>query len=502
MALALFGVILSLAVLVTLAYRGHSVVVVAPLAAMIAVVFSGAPIMGTYTQIFMPALANFIGRFFPLFFFGAIFGYLMTTTGLARYFARALTSVFGPKRAILSIALATALLTYGGVSVWVVAFTIVPMAAALFKESGIPKRLMPSAIAVGSFTFVIAVLPGSPQIHNAIPTSYFGTDIYAAPVFGIISSLIMFGTGLAWLEYRVRQLHARGEYYEPLDAQGNIIDTPEFSPANVPDEGIKDESENLGGPELPHRPAGATATVTRTEPSLAMQGFLGLLPIAIVVAVNFSFTYVFSKMLDTSYLETEQFGSTSLQALLGTWSPTLALAVAVLAIMAMYPKKIKETFAGLSEGAKNAILPCFTTASEVGYGAVIASLAVFTVVKNSMLDVSDNALVVSTVSTAVISGITGSSSGGLSITLQALGDQLAELAAAQGISMEFMHRVTAMASISFDSLPHNGAILTLLIVCGMTHRLAYKDIAVVTVIIPLVTLAAMVGVYTVIPGLG
>lgn len=118
-----------------------------------------------------------------------------------------------------------------------------------------------------------------------------------------------------------------------------------------------------------------------------------------------------------------------------------------------------------------------------------------------MLDISDNALVVSTVSTAVISGITGSSSGGLSITMQTMGEQLAQLAAEQGISMELMHRVTAMASVSFDSMPHNGAVLTMLIVCGMTHRLSYKDIAVVTIAIPLATLLLFLGLNAVIPGL-
>lgn len=132
---------------------------------------------------------------------------------------------------------------------------------------------------------------------------------------------------------------------------------------------------------------------------------------------------------------------------------------------------------------------------------MIAALAVFSVVKSNMMGISDNALVVSTVSTAVISGITGSSSGGLSITMQTLGDQLAQLATEQGISLELMHRVTAMASVSFDSMPHNGAVLTMLIVCGMTHRLSYKDVAVVTIIIPLATLALMLGVNALIPGL-
>ena len=94
MFLALTGVVISLAFLVTFAYRGHSVVVVAPIAALIAVVFSGQPIMGSYTQIFMPARGGFIISYFPLFLFGAIFGYLMTSTGLARYLAKGITTLW------------------------------------------------------------------------------------------------------------------------------------------------------------------------------------------------------------------------------------------------------------------------------------------------------------------------------------------------------------------------------------------------------------------------
>lgn len=229
---------------------------------------------------------------------------------------------------------------------------------------------------------------------------------------------------------------------------------------------------------------------------------LGLLPILVVIVVNFAIVYFFSKSWTADYLAAEKYGETSLKALLGIWSPTIALALAVVVIIAMFPpSRVSTSLKELSEGAKNAILPCFTTASEVGYGAVIAALAVFAVIKNNMLGIADNALVVSTVSTAVISGITGSSSGGLSITMETLGEQLAQLATEQGISLELMHRVTAMASVSFDSLPHNGAVLTMLMVCGMTHRLSYKDVAVVTIIIPLATLAIMLGLNAVIPGL-
>lgn len=474
MLIPFLGIIASLCFLVVMAYRGHSVIVFAPIAALIAVLFSAAPVMGTYTQIFMPALGNFITKYFPLFLFGAIFGHLMTHTGLAAKLAQGISTLFGPKRALLSTVIATTLLTYGGVSAWVVAFTIVPIASALFRQANVPKRLMPAALALGTITFALAALPGSPQVHNAIPTTYFETDTYAAPIFGGVSAAIMMVTGMTWLEFRLRRLRSQGEDYLPP--------------------GEKDEESHDSEPD------GAGQAIT-TKPSTAIQGLQGLLPILVVIIANFSFVYYFSDKLDTAYLAEEKYGETSLQSLLGVWSPTIALAAAILTIILMHPRAIVEIAKELSEGAKTALLPCFTTASEVGYGAVIASLAVFTAVKSNMLEISDNALVVSAVSAAVISGITGSSSGGLSITMETLGDQLAELAATQGISAELMHRVTAMASVSFDSLPHNGAVLTILIVCGMTHRKSYNDLGVVTVIIPLTTLLLMLGIYSVFPAL-
>src|SRR5699024_8624695 len=181
MAIALIGIILSLVVLITLAYRGHSVIAISPVAAMIAVVLSGAPLLASYTQVFMPALGDFIVSFFPLFITGAIFGKLMSVSGYAQKLAHWLSGLFGPKRAILVTAISTALLTYGGVSAWVVAFTIFPIAKSLFEAADLPRRLMPAAVALGIFTFATAALPGSPQIHNAIPTQFFETTTFAAP---------------------------------------------------------------------------------------------------------------------------------------------------------------------------------------------------------------------------------------------------------------------------------------------------------------------------------
>lgn len=520
MVLGFIGVLVSLIFLIGMAYRGHSVVAIAPIAALIAVVFSGAPALATYTQIFMPALGGFIINFFPLFLAGAIFGRLMSVSGYAEDLARWIPRIFGAKQAVLVTALVTALLTYGGVSAWVIAFTVFPIAKPLFRHANVSMKLMPAAIALGIFTFATAALPGSPQIHNAIPTRYFDTTTFAAPLLGVIGAIVTFVLGMAWLKYRERALLAKGEGY--ADISTSTIDADSGSDAD-PDTALDaDADEHAGGGSTPMTtrrdgtplPGSAaassaslatasattarTAVVSHTAPyatnvetqmpmaEVTRRGLIALAPILVVVVVNALFVYVISPVIDTGYLAEEKFGATTLQAVLGLWSVTVGLVAAGALVFALKPANFTRYVNSLTEGARNAVLPVFTTASEVGYGAVIASLAVFAVMRDSLFDVSNNPLIIGTLATAVISGITGSSSGGLSITLQTFGEQLSQMAQDQGISAEFMHRAIAMASVSFDSLPHNGAIVTLLLVCGLTHRQAYKDIGVVTVIVPFI----------------
>lgn len=519
MVLGFIGVLISLVFLIGMAYRGHSVVAIAPIAALIAVVFSGAPALATYTQIFMPALGGFIINFFPLFLAGAIFGRLMSVSGYAEDLARWIPRIFGAKQAILVTALVTTLLTYGGVSAWVIAFTIFPIAKPLFRHANVSMKLMPAAIALGIFTFATAALPGSPQIHNAIPTRYFDTTTFAAPLLGVLGAVVTFALGMLWLKYRERALLAKGEGYEDISTSTLDSDKDELADGDV--DAVKSEDAPLPGSAASLQaslatasqvtartaaisksaPYGAAGSVREPLAVVTRRGLIGLLPILVVVAVNALFVYVISPALDTGYLAEEKFGATTLQSVLGIWSVTVGLVAAGAVIFVLKPANFTRYVHSLTEGARNAVLPVFTTASEVGYGAVIASLAVFAIMRDSLFDVSENPLVVGALATAVISAITGSSSGGLSITMQTFGEQLSQMAQEQGISGEFMHRVIAMASVSFDSLPHNGAIVTLLLVCGLTHRQAYKDIGVVTVLVPFIGVLAVIFLGTAFPAL-
>jgi H+/gluconate symporter-like permease len=453
--LGVIGIILSLFLLMYLAYRGINVLVLAPIMALLAVLIGGGAnmLLPTYTQVFMKELGGYLIKFFPLFMLGAIFGKLMDDSGSARSIAHWIVAKVGKERGILAIVLSCGILTYGGVSLFVVAFAVYPIGAALFREVGMPKRFIPGAIALGSFTFTMTAFPGTPAIQNAIPAPFFGTNTFAAPGLGVIGGLIMLIGGTLWLHIRAKRAMAAGEGYG--DHSG---------------EGFAAHEDTVQGPSF----------------------FVALLPILLVIGLNALFTYVVFPNIDASYLAEPKFGATKLSAVAGLWSIIVALVIAIVFIIIVHWQRWKNAVESLNAGTMGSLLPIFNTASEVGYGNVIASLPAFLVVKNAVLGISDNPLISEAVAVNVLAGITGSASGGMSIALSTLGTKYLELANAAGISPELLHRVAVMSSGCFDSLPHNGAVITLLGICRLTHRQSYFDIFIVTVAIPLSALVVVI----------
>ncbi|MFP5406311.1 MAG: GntP family permease, partial [Gammaproteobacteria bacterium] len=362
--MGLAGIILSLVLLMYLAYRGINVLVLAPILALVAVAFSGdAPLFATYTQVFMPALGKYLILYFPVFLLGAIFGKLMDDSGSARVIARWIVDKTGPQRAILAIVLACGILTYGGVSLFVVAFAVFPIAAALFREAAVPKRLIAGAIALGSFTFTMTALPGTPAIQNAIPMPFFGTTPFAAPGLGIIAGVIMLVGGMLWLDYRARVAARRGEGYgddtrattagEP-PADDPIVASPVGTGDVVPDETV--------------------ASHARPPSAAAVPGFLAAMtPIVLVIALNALFTWVIIPGMDTSYLEQDRYGATNLQAVRGIWAIIGALVISTAVLILLNLRALTDVKASVNAGTMGSLLPIFNTASEVGYGATIAS---------------------------------------------------------------------------------------------------------------------------------
>ncbi|WP_300343687.1 GntP family permease [Nesterenkonia sp.] len=467
MVLGIIGIVVSLLLLITLAYRGVPVILAAPVSAVVCVVFSGAPILASYTEVFMPAMADFVGSWFPVFLVGAIFGILMTVTGYAESIARTVTGWIGSRSAIAATVITSALMTYGGISLFVVAFVMYPLARELFRVADIPRRLIPGTIALGIFTFTMTALPGSPQVQNIIPGQFFDTGSYAGPGVGVLGGALIFGLGLLWLERRRSSLLSKGESFASAESE-----------------------KVVGGPA----DDGSTVTTALTP----LNRVVPFLPLLTVFAVNFACTLLVFPALDWSYLEEETFGGIAYESRAGLWAVLVAITAAIALIVALNVGRWETLKVGFGDGVKRSMLPIFSTASEVGYGAVVASVAAFAVVRDSVFNMGANALVTSVVTTSITAGLTGSSSGGMTIALNALGADLRSMAEADGTSLEMMHRLTAMAAGGLDTLPHSGAVVTLLIVCGLTHRQSYKDIGMVTLVIPVLVVTALIGLVSVV----
>lgn len=452
--MGLLGIFLSLILLMYLAYRGINVLILAPLLALLAVVMSGdLPVLATYTQVFMNSLGGYVITYFPLFLLGAIFGKVMADSGAARSIAEWIVDRLGAQRAVLAVVLSCGVLTFGGVSLFVVAFAVYPIANALFRRADIPKRLLPAAIALGSFTFTMTAFPGTPAIQNAIPMPFFGTNVFAAPLLGTLAGVIMLAGGTMWLNRRARAARAEGYGDHPVTA------------------------------------ADATLPEDADLPPFA----LAILPVVSVIVLNAVLTWFVFPNMSADYLAEPRYGETTLSSVAGIWAIIVSLVASILLAVGLNLRRFANLRESVNSGTMGSLLPIFNTASEVGYGAVIASLPAFALIRDAVLGLFPNNPVASlSVAVNVLAGITGSASGGMSIALNTLGEQFATMGQEQGISMELMHRVTALSSGGFDALPHNGAVITLLAITGLTHKKSYPDIFVVAVLIPVIALITVI----------
>jgi len=439
--------LLALGFLILVAYRGYSVILFAPVAALGAVLLTvpGA-VLPAYSALFMDSMAAFLRNYFPVFLLGALFGKLIEVSGFAKAIAAGISRLTGRGRAMLGIVTICALMVYGGVSVIVIAFAVYPFAAELFREDSIPKRLIPATIALGSYTFAMDAVPGSPQIQNIIPTTFFGTTTMAAPILGPIGGAFILVVGMLFLDWRRRTAAASNEGYGLV---------------------------HFNEPE----PVDATATVSPV---------LAFLPLVVVAVTNILFTIYIPRW----------YGPTATLALtpaakplaievsrqVGIWAVEAALVLGIATVALFAWQRIAAAFVKSSQTAvSGCLLAAVNTASEYGFGAVIAALPGFAAIQLTLKNIS-NPLVNEAITVTTLAGMTGSASGGLSLALAAMADQFKASALAAGIPLEVMHRVAAMASGGMDTLPHNGAIITLLAITGLSHRQSYPDIFAITCI--------------------
>jgi H+/gluconate symporter-like permease len=435
----------ALVFLMFVAYRGYSVILFAPVAALGAVLLTDPSLVPPmFSSVFMEKMVGFVKSYFPVFMLGAVFGKVIELSGFSKSIVAAVIGLLGRERAVLSIVVVCAILTYGGVSLFVVVFAVYPFAAEMFRQSAIPKRLIPCTIALGAFTFTMDSLPGSPQIQNIIPTTFFKTTTWAAPWMGLIGAAFILVLGLAYIASRLRAAQARGEGYGT---------------------NLQNEPEPFADEKLPNP-------------------WIALSPLVVVGVANFLLTQWVPRAYGAEH--TIALGAkpitTQITTVAAIWAVEGALLLGILTVFVFAWRPVLARFADGSKAAvAGALLASLNTASEYGFGGVIALLPGFVVVAD-LLRAIPNPLINEAISVTVLAGITGSASGGMSIALAAMSDTFIAAAEAAKIPLEVLHRVASMASGGMDTLPHNGAVITLLAVTGLTHRQAYKDIFVITLI--------------------
>ena len=424
--MSLFGIIFGLALLIFLAFKGQSILWVAPVCAAVVALFGmfedpSINILTMYTENYMVGMSGFVKSLLPAFMLGAIFGKLMEITGAAKSVGVMLTKLIGAKQAILAVVIACGALTYGGISLFVVVFAIYPLAVALYREADIPNKLIPGAISLGAFTFTMTAIPGTPQIQNIIPTQYYGTTAMAAPLMGIVAALVMFIGGIIWMKMREKSEKAKGLHF--------------VEPSNIE----KYDESNLPNPIVSLIPL-ISVPVTMNALKVPLVGAL-LIAVVLTMILNFKNYAVFTKCIN--------------------------------------------------DGANGGLMSIGNTAAAVGFGSVVKAVPGFATLTGILLGIPGNPLISEAVAVSCLAGATGSASGGMGIALEALGPKYMELAANDpSLTPEALHRVASVASGGLDTLPHNGAVLTLLSVCGLTHKDSYLDICMNCCIIP--TIAVIV----------
>ena len=441
------GLIVGLALLIILALRGINIVVAVLVSILVIGLSNGMGMAEVFLEYFpfgSSGAFSFAGNFFLLFLCGAIFGRLMAASQAAGSIALAFIDWLGAKRALWVAMLVCALLTYGGVVVFVVIFTMYPLGVTLMREANIPRRIYAAAIALGAGTFTMTALPGTPSIHNVIAARALGTDLFAGGWIGIFAALIMAIGGMWYLQRQWRLSLANNEGYQ----------------ATAQDENMQKLAAQSGA--VP--PWGRA-----------------LIPILVVLGI-----IVTPRLLMLAGMGADTEGWLAQLIAFNLAQPVLwasfALITGSISCLLLFPGLRSGFNKAVSQGADDAVLPLINTAAVIGFGGVVIQTTGFHQFAEWLLSINMPALLSVFVSANLISGVTASASGGLQIFMSSLAPAYLEA----GVSADILHRISNLAAGGLDSLPHSGAVIALLTLMGLTHKEAYKDIFVVSVAIPLI----------------
>lgn len=431
------GVLLALAFIVYACYKGLHIAIVSIVAAAIILITNNLNYWEGYSVLFVKGLATFVGTYYFIFILGSIFGQLIGDTGSASSIAYKLYDMFGVKHVLLIITIAIAILSYGGISVFVIVFTVVPLGMALLKEANLPKRCLFGCLCLGAGQFALTALPGTPSINNLVPTTFLGTTPMAAPLMGIIASVIMFGAGLFYLLRTEKKYREQG-----LGFDGEV-------PAHL-------ERDNL------------------------VDWKIAILPLIVLIGMIFCLNSV---TFSGENLPEPMFAGGKMNSLCAV-SIALITSIALCTLLNIKRIGSVDYFKTIiSKGAGNALGPVFNTGMLVGFGTVIQASPAFQSFVDFSMNMDINVYFKVVIAVNILAGITGSSSGGMTIFMNTLSQKFLDM----GINPAAFHRLAAISSGGLDSLPQSGGVLTMLSVVGVTHKEAYHYAFWISTVIPIAT---------------
>ena len=423
MNLGILVLLLALLLFGLLAFKQINALILAPLVTIFVIVCSGMPILSSLKELFMPAASNYVTSYFLVFFVGALFGAVYQHTGAAESISKTLAGLCKGKFVAPIIMTITGILTYGGVSGFVVFFVIYPIALNMFKEANLTRRLIPGAISAGCWTWSMYG-PGSPSIQNVIGMNSLGTPSTAALVPSVIAAVASYVLIFLWLEMRSRSFTKKGITFNDSTLKFQLS----------PEEMAMDDDKDL--------------------PNF----WIAMIPIvAILVSFN-----GFKLPVETAVF--------------------LGVALATI-LMWKRVGTINGWIAVFNEGAANSGVSILNTAIVVGFGGVVKQTQGFADLVEVLKTLNMPALVFVMITVAICAGACGSASGGMGVAFNALTDTYIAL----GANLEHVHRIAAIAAGTLDSLPHQGAQITLLGICKLTHGEAYFDIFVTQIVIPFIS---------------
>ncbi|WP_273851855.1 GntP family permease [Guptibacillus spartinae] len=449
--LGMLGLILSLGLLIYLTMKGINIIIAAILCAVLVALTGGLNLETALTDYYMTGFTSYFASWFLIFLLGAIFGKVMQETKAADSIANWIKNTLGPSRSVFAVVAAAAIMTYGGVSLFVVGFAVYPIAVSLFKLANLPHRFIPAALVFGSISFTMTA-PGSPEIQNLIPTEYFETKPTAGGFIGILIAILIMLTGGWLLGKMVKKAVRNGETFslpnETSKASNEIAATAELKQV---------EPEPEPEPEQNHLP----------------NVILAILPLVmVIVSLNTLSNFISS-----------------------TGAALISLASGiVLACIIMLPY-LQEFWNPLAKGTHDALIAAANTCAVVGFGSVAAQVGAFQTVVDGLVNIPGPPLMGLAIAVTLICGLTGSASGGLGIALPILSPIYLGMG---NLDPGAMHRISALASGGLDSLPHNGYVVTTIrAICGETHKRSYGPIFLLSVILPTIALILAVILYSI-----